>query len=124
MIGAVRKPQGLAERPTRRADGDDCSAEQRDRQAHERSRDGDPEVHPGGGGLLLHLCDAAEHPEVDSGDADPVSHGHDRVAQLVQDDRCEQQQDADRRQHERLALLPRKDVLVAVSQPPDEEEDD
>src|SRR5207244_948879 len=85
---------------------------------------GDPEVDPRARAFLLHLRDAAEHPQVDAHDPDSVAQRHDGVAELVQDDRDEQQQHAYGREHERLAVLAREDVVVVLREPPDEEEDD
>jgi hypothetical protein len=51
--------------------------------------------------------DAAEHPQRDVADPDPVADRDHRVAELVQEDRGEEEQGADDREHVGLDVLVR-----------------
>ena len=62
-----------------------------DRQRHERAGDGDEELLAGRVGVPAHLHHAAEEEEVDAGDLDPRAPRGERVPELVQHDRAEEQ---------------------------------
>ncbi len=66
----------------------------RDGERDQRPGDRHAELHARGVGVAFELRDAAEHPQVDAGDWDPVADRHDGVAELVEQDRQEEQQRA------------------------------
>ena len=59
---------------------------------HERPGDRDLELRAGRARVARHLRDAAEEPQVDAADLDPLAAGDERVAELVQDERDEEQE--------------------------------
>ena len=64
---------------------------QHDRERDQRPGHGDEELLPWRVGVPVHLHHAAEEEEVDAGDLDPRAAGGERVPELVQDDRAEEQ---------------------------------
>ena len=83
------------------ADGGDDDHEQGGR----RPGGGDAELGAGRGRLGAHVHQAAEEEQVDAGDLDPLAAGGERVAELVDDDRAEEQERlADGGEVERRAL--------------------
>ena len=108
--------------PARREDAEQERTD-RDAERHQRPGDGDPELGAGGGHLALQLGHPAEHPQRDAADLDAVAARDDRVPQLVDQDRCEEQQRRRGRDGEGLVAVTGQHVLVAARQEPDPEEE-
>ena len=71
-----------------------AEADRGDGQRDQRPGDRHAELHAGRVGVALELRHAAEHPQVDARDRDPVADRHDGVPELVQQDREEEEQRA------------------------------
>ena len=82
----------------------DRQAQQHEAEGGQRSRRGDLEVLARRGGVPAHLGQAAEQEQVDAADPDAVAAGHQRVAKLVHDQRCEQDEHGDHRGQVRHAI--------------------
>ena len=66
----------------------------------ERACDRDPELGPGAREAALELGEAAEQPQVDPFDLDALAPRLERVAELVEQQRYEEQQRRNNRQHD------------------------
>ena len=101
-------------------------ADEPDRERHERPGDRDPELGAGRGEHALELRHAAEEPQRDPVDLHPLAPGHERVPELVREQRGEEEHRGRDRADERAgAGEPDVPVLeVALDRPDDEREDD
>ena len=92
----------------------------------QRTGDRDLELGPGGVRVLLEPGEAAEQPQRDRGDADVVAPGHEGVAELVEQDRAEEEHGArDRKQIRRgVTRGGVEDVAVEAGEPEDDQEED
>ena len=97
-----------------------------DREGHRRAGEGDPRFHPRAVGFAVHPRHAAEDPELDRADPDPVAAGGDGVAELVQEDRAEEAGGARQAEQERRGRAARvtQQVAVEVGHPEDDQEED
>src|SRR4029077_5195559 len=78
----------------------------REEQARERAGDGDVEFLPGVVGLAADSCEAAEDEKRDGFHRDFVSQRHEAVAELVENDRGEEQDAGDDAERVVLRLAP------------------
>jgi hypothetical protein len=95
-----------------------------DRERRERTGPRDLELLARGAALAAHQREAAERRDRDAGDLDPVPARGERVAQLVHDDRREQQQRARDRGQVGGRVGAAERVLERARQPEDDEEQD
>ena len=110
------------------AAGEDAADHQRgeDQRGHRRARQGDPRFHPGPVGFAVHPRHAAEDPELDRADPDPVAGADEGVAELVQEDRAEEAGGAGDGEDERRGRARRvaQQFAVEVGHPEDDQEED
>ena len=97
-----------------------------DRSSDQRPGDRDLELGPGGVRVLLEPGEAAEQPQRDRGDADVVAPGHEGVAELVEQDRAEEEHGARDREQIRRGVTRGgvEDVAVEAGEPEDDQEED
>ena len=103
------------------------TTENAEHERDERPGDRDPELGAGARKAALELRHAAEEPEIDALDLHPVSPRLQSVSELVQEERCEEEESGDDGQHDVLTVreagvLRREDG--DRERPDDEREDD
>ena len=97
-------------------------ADRDDQRVDGGSGGGQPELGARGLGLAARAGEAAQRPQVDALDRHPLMAGDERVAELVGDDRGEEQQGAQRRDDERLGPVRQDPREVAVQRVDDEKQ--